>query len=44
MRKWLRRVVASELIGKPVWLILTWLLNLNVYGYFKINHLFKDFV
>ena len=44
MRKWLRRVVASELIGKPVWLILTWLLNLNVYGYFKINHSFKDFV
>ena len=44
MRKWLRRVVASELIEKPVWLILTWLLNLNVYGYFKINHSFKDFV
>ena len=44
MRKGLRRAVASELIEKPVWLILTLLLNLNVYGYFKINYSFKDFV
>ena len=44
MRNELRRAVASELIEKPVWLVLILLLNLDFYGYFKIYHSFKDFI